>query len=85
MRLGISLFIVCILCTSCVPELVPQTANDRDENALILPTEDPNGRSGEVAATFLSSQSKFSFSESNMSSETFWVYYQTTAQNFDVF
>lgn len=85
MRLGISLFLVCMLCISCIAEFVPQTANDRDENALILPTEDPNGRSGEVAATFLSSQSKFYFSESNMSSETFQVSYVTTAKNFDIF
>jgi len=85
MRLPISLFIVCMFFISCVAEYVPQTTSDRDENALILPTENPDGRRGEVAATFLSSQSKFSFSESNLSSQTFRVSYVTTAQNFDIF
>ena len=73
------------LATHCTPEFVPDSMLNDDSNAVILPTGDPNGRKGEVEATFLASQNKFTFSESTMSSETFRVSYVTTAQNFDIF
>ena len=52
---------------------------------LFLATGDPDGRVGELEATFLSSKSKFTFSESSLSSNTFSVSYVSTAQNFDIF
>lgn len=85
MRFVSSFFLACFVFASCAKEFVPQTVNEVNQNAVILPTDDPNGRSGEVAATFLSSKNKIFFSESNMSSNTFRVSYVTTAQNFDIF
>ena len=85
MRLVLSFFVLCLLFTSCAKEFVPQRVNEVNQNEVILPTDDPNGRSGEVRATFLSSKHQFAFSESNMSSTTFRVSYVTTAQNFDIF
>ena len=73
------------LATHCTPEFVPDSMLNDDSDAVILPTGDPNGRTGEVEASFLASQNKFTFSESTMSSETFRVSYVTTAQNFDIF
>ena len=70
---------------ACTPEFVPEEVANRDENAVILPTDDPNGRTGEVVASFLSSEHEFTFSNSNMASETLRVSYVTTAQNFDIF
>lgn len=70
---------------ACTPEFIPEEVANRDANAVILPTEDPNGRTGEVVASFLSSEHDFTFSTSNMTSETLRVSYVTTAQNFDIF
>ena len=64
---------------------MPPLDSSDEQNQIISPTGDPDGRVGELEATFLSSKSKFTFSESSMSSETFSVSYVSTAQNFDVF
>ena len=85
MRVVIYLFGLLMLVCSCTPEFVPDSLLDDENTALIQPTGDPNGRTGETTASFLSSQNKFTFSESTMSSETFRVSYVTTAQNFDIF
>lgn len=69
----------------CTPEYVPPLDSSDEQNQIISPTGDPDGRVGELEATFLSSKSKFTFSESSMSSDTFSVSYVSTAQNFDVF
>lgn len=73
------------LLVACATEFVPEEVANRDENAVILPTDDPNGRTGDVVASFLSSEHNFTFSNSNMASETLRVSYVTTAQNFDIF
>ena len=73
------------LIAACTPEFVPEEVLNAENNAVINPTEDPNGRKGEVLASFLSSNSEFTFSESAMSTSTFRVSFVTTAQNFDVF
>ena len=85
MRRLIYIIGISFLASHCTPEFVPDSILDDESNAIILPTGDPNGRKGEVEASFLSSQNKFTFSESTMSSETFRVSYVTTAQNFDIF
>ncbi len=69
----------------CTPEYVPTQDSSNEQNQIISATGDPDGRVGELEATFLSSKSKFTFSESSMSSDTFTVSYVSTAQNFDVF
>ena len=69
----------------CTPEYVPTLDASNEQNQIISATGDPEGRVGELEATFLSSKSKFTFSESSMSSDTFSVSYVSTAQNFDVF
>ena len=69
----------------CTPEYVPTLDSSNEQNQIISATGDPDGRVGELEATFLSSKSKFTFSESSMSSDTFSVSYVSTAQNFDVF
>ena len=74
---------VIILC--CNPEYLPPVDVNSDRNNIISPTGDPDGRVGELEATFLSSKNKFTFSESSMSSNTFSVSYVSTAQNFDIF
>ena len=85
MRKLIYLLGIAVLVSHCTPEFVPDSLLDDESNSVIAPTGDPNGRTGEVVASFLSSQNKFTFSESSMSSETFRVSYVTTSQNFDVF
>ena len=80
MRRLIYLIGISFLASHCTPEFVPDSILDDESNAIILPTGDPNGRKGEVEASFLSSQNKFTFSESTMSSETFRVSYVTTAK-----
>jgi len=69
----------------CTPEYVPTLDSSSEQSEIISPTGDPEGRVGELEATFLSSKNKFTFSESSMSSNTFSVSYVSTAQNFDVF
>ena len=69
----------------CTPEYVPTLDSSSDQSEIISPTGDPNGRVGELEASFLSSKNKFTFSESSMSSNTFSVSYVSTAQNFDIF
>jgi len=64
---------------------VPTLDTSSEQSEIISPTGDPEGRVGELEATFLSSKNKFTFSESSMSSNTFSVSYVSTAQNFDVF
>lgn len=76
------LFVLC----SCTPEFVPQSLLNEDENAIIRPTEDPNGRKGEVEASFLSSEHSFTVTNSRMPNDTvFRVSYVTTSKNFDIF
>ena len=79
------LIFVCFLIVSCNPEYIPPENINSDNNNIISPTRDPDGRVGELEATFLSSKNKFTFSESSIISETFTVSYVSTAQNFDVF
>tara|TARA_A100001015_G_scaffold237361_1_gene269927 strand:+ start:806 stop:1768 length:963 start_codon:yes stop_codon:yes gene_type:complete len=69
----------------CTPEYVPTLDSNSEQSGIISPTGDPDGRVGELEATFLSSKNKFTFSESSISSDTFSVSYVSTAQNFDVF
>ena len=69
----------------CTPEYVPTLDSSSEQSKIISPTGDPNGRVGELEASFLSSKNKFTFSESSMSSNTFSVSYVSTAQNFDIF
>ena len=64
---------------------MPTLDSSSDQSEIISPTGDPNGRVGELEASFLSSKNKFTFSESSMSSITFSVSYVSTAQNFDIF
>ena len=69
----------------CTPEYVPTLDSSSEQSGIISPTGDPDGRVGELEATFLSSKNKFTFSETSISSDTFSVSYVSTAQNFDVF
>jgi len=69
----------------CTPEYVPTLDSSSEKSEIISPTGDPDGRVGELEASFLSSKNKFTFSESSMSSDTFSVSYVSTAQNFDIF
>ena len=69
----------------CTPEYVPTLDSSSEQSGIISPTGDPDGRVGELEATFLSSKNKFTFSESSIISETFSVSYVSTAQNFDIF
>ena len=79
------LIFICFLIVSCNPEYIPPENINSDEKNIISPTGDPDGRVGELEATFLSSKNKFTFSESSIISETFSVSYVSTAQNFDIF
>ena len=79
------LIFVCFLIISCNPEYIPPENINSNNNNIISPTRDPDGRVGELEATFLSSKNKFTFSESSISSNTFSVSYVSTAQNFDIF
>lgn len=83
----IIVFIGCLLLVcSCTPEFVPQSLLDEEANAVIRPTEDPNGRKGEVEASFLSSEHNFTITNSMMPNDTvFRVSYVTTSKNFDLF
>ena len=88
MRRLIYLIGLSFLVSHCTPEFVPDSMLNDDSNAIILPTGDPNGRKGEVVASFLSSENEISFQEnrlSNTNSDTFRVSYVSTSQNFDVF
>ena len=79
------LLIPILIFIECTPEYTPTSDTNSEESGIISATGDPDGRVGELEATFLSSKSKFTFSESSMSSDTFSVSYVSTAQNFDVF
>ena len=63
-------FGVFFLATSCTPEFVPQSLLEEDPNAIISPTLDPNGRTGEVEASFLSSEHSFTVTNSIMPNDT---------------
>ena len=76
---------ILLIFTRCTPEYVPTLDSNLEKNEIISPTGDPDGRVGELEATFLSSKNKFTFSESSLSSDTFIVSYVSTAQNFDIF
>ncbi len=76
------LIFVCFLIISCNPEYIPPENINSDNNTIISPTRDPDGRVGELEATFLSSKKKFTLSESSIISETCTVSYVSTAQNF---
>ena len=80
-----SLSLSLLIFLGCTPEYVPTLDSSSEQSEIISPTGDPEGRVGELEATFLSSKNKFTFSESSMSSNTFSVSYVSTAQNFDVF
>ena len=86
MRVLITFIGFLIVATSCTPEFVPQSLLEEDPNAIISPTQDPNGRTGEVEASFLSSEHSFTVTNSIMPNDTvFRVSYVTTSKNFDVF
>jgi hypothetical protein len=75
-----------IVATSCTPEFVPQSLLEEDPNAIIFPTQDPNGLTGEVEASFLSSEHSFTITNSIMPNDSvFRVSYVTTSKNFNVF
>ena len=69
----------------CTAEFIPEDSNTDEENAFLLPTGDGNGQKGDLEATFLSSQRKYTTSSSTLSTSTFRVSFVTTAQNFDVY
>ena len=48
MRILIAFIGFLIVTSSCTPEFVPQSLLEEDPNAIIAPTQDPNGRTGEV-------------------------------------
>ena len=79
------ILLLLLLHTACTPEYVPSLDASSEQSDIISATGDPDGRVGELEATFLSSKSRFTFSESSLSSDTFSVSYVSTAQNFDVF
>ena len=79
------ILLLLLLHTACTPEYVPSLDASSEQSNIISATGDPDGRVGELEATFLSSKSKFTFSKSSLSSDTFSVSYVSTAQNFDVF
>ena len=79
------LTLIFVIIVSCTPEYVPSLDASSEQSNIISATGDPDGRVGELEATFLSSKSRFTFSESSLSSNTFSVSYVSTAQNFDVF
>lgn len=86
MRVLIAFIGFLIVATSCTPEFVPQSLLEEDPNAIISPTQDPNGRTGEVEASFLSSEHSFTVTNSIMPNDTvFRVSYVTTSKNFDIF
>ena len=86
MRVLITFIGFLIVATSCTPEFVPQSLLEEDPNAIISPTQDPNGRTGEVEASFLSSEHSFTVTNSIMPNDTvFRVSYVTTSKNFDIF
>lgn len=86
MRVLIAFIGFLIATSSCTPEFVPQSLLEEDPNAIISPTQDPNGRTGEVEASFLSSEHSFTVTNSIMPNDTvFRVSYVTTSKNFDVF
>ena len=86
MRVLIAIIGVLIVTSSCTPEFVPQSLLEEDPNAIISPTQDPNGRTGEVEASFLSSEHSFTVTNSIMPNDTvFRVSYVTTSKNFDIF
>ena len=86
MRVLIAFIGFLIVATSCTPEFVPQSLLQEDPNSIISPTQDPNGRTGEVEASFLSSEHSFTVTNSIMPNDTvFRVSYVTTSKNFDVF
>ena len=79
------LLLIFFIFSGCTPEYVPTLDSDSEQSEIISPTGDPDGRVGELEASFLSSKNKFTFSESSLSSVTFNVSYVSTAQNFDIF
>lgn len=85
MRIRKLILIGLVIFGACAPEFVPPSSLDQDENTVILPTGEPNGRSGAVVASFLSSEHNLTFANSAVGSDTFRISYVTTAQNFDVF
>ena len=86
MRVLITFIGFLIVASSCTPEFVPQSLLEEDPNAIISPTQDPNGRTGEVEASFLSSEHSFTVTNSIMPNDTvFRVSYVTTSKNFDIF
>lgn len=79
-------FLLASICLwNCTPEFMPADINENNEDAFLLPTGDANGKKGELEASFLSSQRKYTFSTSSMTTSDFRVSFVTTAQNFDVF
>ena len=85
MRLNVAFFGFLIVVCSCTPEFVPESLLEEDANAIIRPTEDPNGRTGEVEASFLSSEHSFTVTNSMMpDNAVFRVSYVTTSKNFDI-
>ena len=79
------ILLIFLVFIGCTPEYVPTLDPNSKQSGIISPTGDPDGRVGELEATFLSSKNKFTFSESSLSSDTFNISYVSTAQNFDVY
>ena len=63
-----------------------QSLLEEDPNVIIFPTQDPNGLTVEVEASFLSSEHSFTITSSIMPNDSvFRVSYVTTSKNFNVF
>ena len=84
MRTVLFIFTVLGLLWGCTPEFIPDTSEaEEQQTSIITPTNNPNDRSGTVQASFLSSESNFTFANSIMDSVPFTVSYVSTAQNMD--
>lgn len=78
------LLVIFALLWGCTPEFVPDTSEiDEQLTSIISPTNKPEDRSGTVQASFLSSESNFTFANSVMDSVPFTVSFVSTAQNMD--
>ena len=85
MRYLIRLILSSALLISCTKEFTPPENTEAEANllAIIAPTENPEHRSGEVVAEFLSSNSVFTVASSTLSNVAFPVTFVSTSQNND--
>ena len=79
------ILLIFLVVIGCTPEYVTTLDPSSEQSGIISPTGNPDGRVGELEATFLSSKNMFTFSESSISSDTFSISYVSTAQNFDIY